>query len=154
MILVAAPTVPVNLTAAFESPHQSCLPFSSRSSSVNTNMSRSRQENLSWVELYDGTTNNNGNVLTHSYAGSGLSYTQTFGYDELNRLSTSSEGGSSWSQNNLYDRYGNRATAGNLSFSDSTNRITTSGYSLMTPGISPTTAPKPLASTLRTRSRR
>jgi RHS repeat-associated protein len=75
-----------------------------------------------------GTTNNNGNVLTHSYSGAGLSYTQTFGYDELNRLTTSQEG-SSWSQTNSYDRYGNRSVAGNLSFSASSNRITTSGYS-------------------------
>jgi RHS repeat-associated protein len=76
-----------------------------------------------------GTTTNNGNVLTHGYAGGGLSYTQTFTYDELNRLATSGEGGSSWSQNNSYDRYGNRSVAGNLTFNDSTNRITTSGYS-------------------------
>jgi YD repeat-containing protein len=33
-----------------------------------------------------GTTNNNGNVLTHTYNGGGLSYTQAFGYDSLNRL--------------------------------------------------------------------
>src|SRR6185503_13681279 len=38
-----------------------------------------------------GTTNNNGNVLAHTYSGGGLSYTQTFGYDSLNRLTTSSE---------------------------------------------------------------
>jgi hypothetical protein len=56
-----------------------------------------------------GTTNNNGNVQSVSYAGGGLSYTQTFGYDQLNRLTTSQENsGSSWSQTNGYDRYGNR----------------------------------------------
>jgi RHS repeat-associated protein len=76
-----------------------------------------------------GTTNNNGNVLTHGYAGGGLSYTQTFEYDPLNRLTTSGEGAGSWSETNLYDRYGNRSVAGGLSFSDITNRITTVGYS-------------------------
>ncbi|HEV8431327.1 MAG TPA: RHS repeat-associated core domain-containing protein [Pyrinomonadaceae bacterium] len=81
-----------------------------------------------------GTTNNNGNVLSHSYSGGGLSYTQSFGYDAVNRLTTSSESGSSWSQTNAYDRYGNRQIdygggTYNLSFSSSTNRITTSGYS-------------------------
>jgi RHS repeat-associated protein len=76
-----------------------------------------------------GTTNNNGNVLTHSYAGGGLSYTQTFEYDALNRLTVTGEGAGSWSETNLYDRYGNRSVAGGLSFSDITNRITTAGYS-------------------------
>lgn len=56
-----------------------------------------------------------------SYAGSGLGYTQTFGYDELNRLTTSQEG-SSWSQTNSYDRYGNRSVSGGLSFSVSPNK--------------------------------
>ena len=81
-----------------------------------------------------GTTNNNGNVLSHGYSGGGLSYTQSFGYDSLNRLTNSSESGSSWSQTNVYDRYGNRQIdygggSYNLTFSSSTNRITTSGYS-------------------------
>jgi len=64
-----------------------------------------------------------------------LSYTQTFGYDSLNRLTTEQENsGSSWSQTNAYDRYGNRwidygSGNHNLAFSTSTNRITTSGFS-------------------------
>ncbi|HXM51037.1 MAG TPA: RHS repeat-associated core domain-containing protein [Pyrinomonadaceae bacterium] len=84
---------------------------------------------------YDyGTTNNNGNLQSVSYSGGGLSYTQSFGYDALNRLTTSNENsGSSWSQTNGYDQYGNRwidygGGVHNLSFSGSTNRITTSGY--------------------------
>jgi len=86
-----------------------------------------------------GTTNNNGNMLSHSYSGGGLSYTQTFGYDALNRLTTSSESGSSWSQTNAYDRYGNRQIdygggSYNLTFSSSNNRITTSGYGYDTAG--------------------
>jgi hypothetical protein len=52
-----------------------------------------------------GTTTNNGNLQSVSYSGGGLSYTQSFGYDSLNRLTTSSESGSSWSQTNGYDQY-------------------------------------------------
>ena len=81
-----------------------------------------------------GTTTNNGNVQSIGYSGGGLSYTQSFGYDALNRLTTSSESGSAWSQTNAYDRYGNRQIdygggSYNLAFSSTTNRITTSGYS-------------------------
>jgi RHS repeat-associated protein len=80
-----------------------------------------------------GTTNNNGNVQSIAYAGGGLSNTQSFGYDALNRLTTSSESGSSWSQTNGYDRYGNRwidlgGGSQSLTFNTS-NRITNSGYS-------------------------
>src|ERR1043166_2598590 len=80
-----------------------------------------------------GTTSNNGNVLTHTYSGGGLSYTQSFGYDALNRLMTASESGSAWSQTNGYDRYGNRWVdlgGGNQSlyFTASNNRITGASY--------------------------
>ena len=81
-----------------------------------------------------GTTANNGNVLSASYSGGGLTYTQSFSYDSLNRLQTAQEGsGSSWSQTNGYDQYGNRwidygGGNHNLSFSASTNRITASGF--------------------------
>jgi len=75
-----------------------------------------------------GTTSNNGNLLSTSYSGGGLSYTQTFGYDSLNRLTTSSES-ASWSQTNSYDRYGNRAIVGAaLTFNAANNRIATAGY--------------------------
>src|SRR5438876_3286255 len=84
-----------------------------------------------------GTTNNNGDMLSTSYSGGSLSYTQSFSYDSLNRLSTATEingGTTNWSQTNAYDRYGNRQIdygggGYNLSFSSTTNRITTSGYS-------------------------
>lgn len=80
-----------------------------------------------------GTTNNDGNVLTHTYSGGGLSYTQTFGYDSLNRVTTSSESGAGWSQTNGYDRYGNRwidLGGGNQSlyFNSANNRISGSSY--------------------------
>src|ERR1051325_9783452 len=82
-----------------------------------------------------GTTNNNGNVQSLTYAGGGLSYTQNFGYDSLNRLTTANENsGASWSQTNGYDQYGNRwihygGVVANLAFSTSNNRITTAGFS-------------------------
>jgi RHS repeat-associated protein len=69
-----------------------------------------------------------------TYNGGGLSYVQNFGYDSLNRLTTSNENsGSSWSQTNGYDQYGNRwidygGGVHNLSFSTSNNRITTAGF--------------------------
>jgi len=77
-----------------------------------------------------GTSSNNGNVSSVTYNGGGLSYTQTFGYDALNRLTTAQEnGGASWSQTNSYDRYGNRAIVGGaLSFNASNNRITGWSY--------------------------
>jgi len=58
-----------------------------------------------------------------------LSYTQSFSYDSLNRLSTAQENnGASWSQTNGYDRYGNRwidlgGGSQSLYFDTSTNRI-------------------------------
>jgi RHS repeat-associated protein len=82
-----------------------------------------------------GSTTNNGNVLSIGYSGGGLSYTQSFGYDALNRLTTSLEtnGGTSWSQTNGYDRYGNRWVdlgGGNQSlyFTATTNRLTGWSY--------------------------
>jgi RHS repeat-associated protein len=81
-----------------------------------------------------GTTNNNGNVQSIAYSGGGLSYTQTFGYDALNRLTTAQENsGANWSQTNGYDRYGNRwidLGGGNQSlyFTTSNNRIAGASY--------------------------
>jgi RHS repeat-associated protein len=86
------------------------------------------------IDYSYGTTSNNGNIQSISYAGGGLSYTQAFTYDSLNRLATANENsGSAWSQTNNYDRYGNRRIdlgggTYNLAFSSTTNRITTSGY--------------------------
>jgi RHS repeat-associated protein len=84
-----------------------------------------------------GTTNNNGNVQSYTYTGAGLSYTQSFSYDSLNRLSNATETNgvtTNWSQTNAYDRYGNRQIdygggSYNLTFSSTTNRITTAGFS-------------------------
>jgi RHS repeat-associated protein len=84
----------------------------------------------------DGTHGNNGDIMSLNYSGGGLSYTQTFTYDSLNRIATAVEtngGTTNWTQNNAYDRYGNRQIdygggGYNLTFGSTTNRITTSGY--------------------------
>jgi RHS repeat-associated protein len=81
-----------------------------------------------------GTTANNGNLQSISYSGSGLTYTQTFGYDVLNRLTTAQENsGANWSQTNAYDRYGNRwislgGGSQSLYFTATNNRITGWSY--------------------------
>jgi len=51
-------------------------------------------------------TTNNGNLQTETLSILGLD--QNFNYDSLNRLSSATETGSSWSQNYGYDDYGNR----------------------------------------------
>jgi len=61
-----------------------------------------------------GSTNNNGNVQTHTITVptigtvNGFTATQTYSYDSLNRLATATESNNSWTQNFDYDRYGNR----------------------------------------------
>lgn len=81
-----------------------------------------------------GTTTNNGNVQSLAYSGGGLTYTQTFAYDALNRLTTSQENsGANWSQTNGYDRYGNRwinlgGGTQSLYFTATNNRITGWSY--------------------------
>ncbi len=91
---------------------------------------------MSLSYTYGTSSTNNGNITSIAYSGGGTSFTQDFTYDNLNRLATAQEqSGSSWTQTNGYDRYGNRTiTAGVGSgtaptFSSTTNRITTSGYS-------------------------
>jgi RHS repeat-associated protein len=52
---------------------------------------------------------NNGNVMRQTIAAPGLSLTQDYCYDSLNRLSSASENsGANWSQTYGYDRWGNR----------------------------------------------
>jgi RHS repeat-associated protein len=84
-----------------------------------------------------GTTDNNGNLKSHVNTIGSLAITDTFSYDSLNRLSSAVEtstAGGGWTETNGFDRYGNRwidLGGGNqsLTFSTTTNRITTSGYS-------------------------
>ena len=60
---------------------------------------------------YDyGATNNNGNLLTQTINAPGLSATQGYTYDHLNRLLTAQESvdGVRWAQTFGYDQFGNR----------------------------------------------
>ena len=77
--------------------------------------SMSTNSTLIQLDYAYGTTNNNGNVqsqtITVPTVGSvdGLTATQTYTYDSLNRLANAQENnGTSWNQNFGYDRYGNR----------------------------------------------
>lgn len=88
-----------------------------------------------------GSTNNNGNVQTQTITVGATVMSQSYTYDNLNRLWTATEAGA-WSQNYGYDRYGNRWLAsgyivpGNegltpqfsTDFNTSTNRLTASMY--------------------------
>jgi len=108
--------------------------FNSRLQSSEIGLGTSSTDSSTLRLTYNyGTTNNNGNLQSVSYLGGGLSYTQSFGFDTLNRLTTSSESGGAWSQTNKYDRYGNRAIdlgGGNQSlYFNSANQITNAGYS-------------------------
>ncbi len=63
-----------------------------------------------------GGSANNGNVLSqdirHTVNSASTTWSQTYSYDALNRLKTTTEpaiaGGAQWSQTNSFDRYGNR----------------------------------------------
>ena len=101
------------------------------------------------IEFSYGTTANNGNVLSQTITVPGVSYTfnQSYSYDELNRISSATEtynGSQNWKQEFSYDRFGNRSfvtgtghtttlgsctTMCNPTFSSTTNRITSTGYS-------------------------
>ena len=77
--------------------------------------SASTNSSMLQLDYSYGTTTNNGNlqsqIITVPTIGSGTGFTatQTYTYDSLNRLATAQEnGGSSWTQNFSYDRYGNR----------------------------------------------
>ncbi|MEK6289151.1 MAG: RHS repeat-associated core domain-containing protein [Acidobacteriota bacterium] len=87
-----------------------------------------------------GTTSNNGNLLSQTIAAPGLTLTQCYSYDSLNRLSTADEhsgttcaGSQQWKQAFTYDRFGNRnfdvvnttsnVLGPNPTISQSTNRI-------------------------------
>lgn len=56
-----------------------------------------------------GATSSNGNVRSQTITAPGLSVTQSYTYDQLNRLLTAQENnGANWKQTFTYDRYGNR----------------------------------------------
>ena len=56
-----------------------------------------------------GTTNNNGNPLSHTIARPGVSTSLSYGYDGANRLASASQTGTTvWSQTYGFDNFGNR----------------------------------------------
>jgi RHS repeat-associated protein len=90
-------------------------------------------------------TNNNGNVLSQRIVVGTMDVTQTYDYDELNRLQKAEEKlsntpfTSQWKQSFTYDRFGNRqfdtgqttpasVLGPALDFSASSNHITTASY--------------------------
>jgi YD repeat-containing protein len=92
-----------------------------------------------------GSSNNNGNVLSQRIVVGLMDVTQTYDYDELNRLQkaeeklTGSGQTSQWKQTFTYDRFGNRkfdvaqttpasVLGPGLDFSANSNRITTASY--------------------------
>ncbi len=78
-----------------------------------------------------GTSNNNGRLQSQTIVRPGLSVTQTYGYDGVNRLSSASESGNNWSQWYAYDNVGNRAVISNNAGQNS---------SLIVPNNTPQTA--------------
>jgi len=54
------------------------------------------------------TTGNVGNLMAQSITLPGYSVTQTYSYDNLNRLTSAAESGSGWNQSYQYDNFGNR----------------------------------------------
>jgi YD repeat-containing protein len=59
------------------------------------------------LALVYGGSNNNGNLQSQAITRQGTTWSQSYGYDKLNRLLTASEG-SNWSQTSAYDAFGNR----------------------------------------------
>lgn len=63
-----------------------------------------------------GTTNNNGNLLSQTINLPGLTLSQTYSYDQVNRLLTAQEsvsGVTRWTQTYSFDQYGNRSSLSN-----------------------------------------
>ena len=84
-----------------------------------------------------GPGQNNGNVQSQTINDPGLSLTQTYGYDGVNRLTSGSET-NSWTETYGYDQYGNRTSvtasqylptySPSPSISSSTNRISDANF--------------------------
>ncbi|MEQ1949576.1 MAG: RHS repeat-associated core domain-containing protein [Bryobacteraceae bacterium] len=94
-------------------------------SSATTNCAAGVNDPLRLSFTYSA-TQNNGNVLTQTTSrylgGSALSWTQSYGYDAVNRLTTASEtGAGSWSQTNGFDVRGNRWVAASTGLPGVTN---------------------------------
>ena len=93
------------------------------------------------LELGYGTTANSGNLQSQTITAGGTTISQTYTYDQVNRLWTATEAGV-WSQTYQYDQWGNRAvTAGYVpnttltpqvlsAFNTANNRLHASQYDL------------------------
>jgi RHS repeat-associated protein len=112
---------------------------------LGTNTSNSGTVRLDYTY---GTTNNNGNVLSQQIVVGTMDVTQSYEYDELNRLQRAEEKATAnaslpayWKQTFTYDRFGNRkfdtsptatfpasVLGAQLDFSANSNRITSSNY--------------------------
>jgi RHS repeat-associated protein len=90
-----------------------------------------------------GTTTNNGNVMSQTITAPGLNVTQSYSYDQVNRLSNATEtaaSGQTWQQIYGYDVYGNRWVSSGYkpnptltpqsqsAFSAANNRIVLAGF--------------------------
>jgi RHS repeat-associated protein len=109
---------------------------------LGTNTSNSTTLRLDYTY---GTTNNNGNVLSQQIVVGTMDVTQSYDYDELNRLQKAEEKlsgspfTSQWKQSFTYDRFGNRkfdagqtmpasVLGAQLDFSTASNRISSASY--------------------------
>jgi len=91
---------------------------------------------------------NNGNVMTQKITapkngGGNLVLTQTYSYDQLNRLSDAAETGgtSEWSQTYSYDRFGNRAVVSGTVLDASRTPQSLSAFDTATNRIKPAVMP-------------
>ena len=74
-----------------------------------------------------GTTDNNGNVKSQTINTGSSTFTQTYLYDSLNRLTEAKEvssGSQTWKQNFGYDRFGNRTSLNEYTGENLTNNQT------------------------------
>lgn len=122
--------------------------FNSRLQMTQAGLGTSATDTSKWKLTNDyGTTTNNGNVASQTLIAPGLSLTETYTYDPLNRLTHASETNAGnvqqWQQGFEYDRYGNRQinlattsaemigenpTVWTASAPSTTNRITGGNY--------------------------
>jgi RHS repeat-associated protein len=118
--------------------------FNSRLQAVEIGLGTSATDSSKLLLGYSyGTTINNGNVLSQTISAPGLNLTQSYTYDQLNRLKSFQETGGAnqtWSQVYSYDQYGNRTIDNGLTTDDglfraespatdpNNNRISAAGY--------------------------
>jgi RHS repeat-associated protein len=120
--------------------------FNGRLQPIQIGLGSSSSSSTLRLDYAYGTSNNNGNVLSQQIVvGAVLDVTQTYEYDELNRLQKAEEKlsgqtpTSQWKQSFSYDRFGNRkfdagqtmpasVLGASLDFSAASNRISSASY--------------------------